>query len=593
MSGPCSPTGGPRRSRPGQALLGGSPGACFPALGVARDGQRLPVQIELAPRHDADGRVVGTTATVRRGSFGGPGPDGWPGEGSPVPQARVDLQGRVLRVNTALAALLGEPAEDVVGRDGLSMYVGHDRAALAEALHRMAAGTEHYVREERTLRRVDGTPVEVVVTATLHTEADGRRVVVASLEQIDALRSAEREVRLQAERFRLLLETLPVAFFTYGHDGVCTSSRGSALARLGLVDDEMVGTPLFERYASPGAVEAMRAALGGADVPVSAEFGSRSWETRYRPLRDDDGEVVGGLGVSVDVTERTAAEREVRANEARLAALLRHSSEVVLVVDRQGRLLYVSPAVTAHFGYDDRALFWQDARLFDHPDDGPLLTAAARRVLRAPGTAERFESRVRHADGSWRWTEHVMTNLLDDPDVGGIVVHLRDLSEQRRTELELQRRSLHDDLTGLPGRALLLDRVAQALAWRRRPEDAVGLVLLDVAGLAGLNEALGLEGGDEVLRVVADRLLEGARTGDSVARLAGGTFAVLVQELASVEDLRARAATLADAVAGPVRVRGTSVQVGLSRGTATTPAVDAGALLSAAEQALRSLPRGR
>ena len=508
-----------------------------------------------------------------------------------MPQSRLSLHGRVLRVNRAMATLLDEPVEALLGRDALAMYVDEDREGLQQALGRMASGQDHVVRQDRALRLHDGRRVEVVRTTTLARDEHGSSVIACSLEDVTALRRAEREARLQAERFSSLLDTMPVAVFTFDPTGVCTSSRGSALARLGLSDGEMVGARLFETYAHvPEAVSAMRAALSGDEVPVHADADGRSWETRYRPLRDVDGRVVGGLGIALDVTERATAEREVRANEARMRALLRHSSDVVLVVDRDARVLFVSPSVTTHFGYDDRSLVWQDTSAYEHPDDRPRLEAAWRRVLRQPGSVERFETRVRHADGSWRWTAHVVTNLLDDPDVAGVVLHLHDLSEQRRTELELERRSLHDGLTGLPVRALLLDRVDQVLA--RRLSDGVGLVVLDVRGLAAVNARLGQSGGDEVLRVVADRLLEASRAGDSVARLGGGTFAVLVQELASAEDLRARASTLADVAGGTVAVDDGTVEVGLRLGTAATPAADAGALLAAAEESLREAGDG-
>ncbi len=83
-----------------------------------------------------------------------------------------------------------------------------------------------------------------------------------------------------------------------------------------------------------------------------------------------------------------------------------------------------------------------------------MVGRAWRDALSAPRRIARCESRVRHADGTWRWMEHVFTNLVDDPAVGGVVVNLSDLSERRRADLELEHRSLHDGLTGLAGRGL-------------------------------------------------------------------------------------------------------------------------------------------
>ncbi|MCU1691010.1 MAG: hypothetical protein JWM64_101 [Frankiales bacterium] len=507
---------------------------------------------------------------------------------SAVPQSIVDLCGRVVAVNPAMARLLGEPAEELVGRDALAMYVDADREPLEAALAEIASGATHFLRQERTLRTRDGRLVDVVMTVTLVHEADGSVVLHGSVEDVSARVAAERAVREQATRFDALLQTMPVAVFTYDAAGVCTSSRGRALARLGLSDDELVGQDLLAMYTDEAHVqEALRASLRGEEPSLLGEWSDRTWETHYRPLRGDDGTVRGGIGVSHDVTERTVAEREVRANEARLRALLRHAADVVVVLDADTRILYVSPAVTAHFGYDEHSLFWQDSRSFDHPEDAPVLLAAWREALSRPGGVSRCEVRVRHADGSWRWTEHAFTNLLDDEDVRGVVNNLRDVSDRRRAELELEHRSLHDPLTGLPARGLLLDRAGRALATGRRSQRETGLVVLDVVDMAAHNLELGQARGDVLLQVVADRLSTAVREGDSLARVGGDEFAVLAEDVASVEDLRARAAMLTDAVAGALEVEGRSLDLAVRLGTALTPVADAGALLAAAELSLR------
>lgn len=149
--------------------------------------------------------------------------------------------------------------------------------------------------------------------------------------------------------------------------------------------------------------------------------------------------------------------------------------------------------------------------------------------------------------------------------------------------LSLRLGAAWDPCTGIAGRPLLLDRLERALT--RQP--LVGLALLDIRGTAEINLRFGSLVGDHVLREVAQRLSRGAGSRDSVARIGADEFAVILEDLSSVEQARSRAAELVDVASGPVLVDGQQVPVTLSCGTATSPAAGAEALLAAAESAAR------
>jgi diguanylate cyclase (GGDEF)-like protein/PAS domain S-box-containing protein len=566
----------------------------FETVRVARDGTQIPVEIHLVAVADGEGQSVrtlalhsdlrrvrraeaalGVTREQLRARF----------DTSPVPQARVDLQGRVLAVNDALAQLMGIPSEALVGQDGMT-YLATDRRELEANLARIVSGEEAYSQREHELRRRDGSTVRVVTTTTLVREPDGEQVLAVSVEDVTALRAAEDQLRIEAGRFDALVQSMPVAVFSYDEHGICTSSRGQALRHLGLRDGELVGSSLLETYADdPVVVDALRATLDGRNSTLRADVAGRSWEGHYRPLLGPDGRVVGGIGVAIDLTERAAAEREVAANEARLRSLLRYAADIALVVDPGGVIVFASAAVRVQLGYDEADLVGKQASQFNHPEDRRVIASSWRSVLRRYGATARFECRVLHADGTWRWADHVMTNLLDDPVIGGIVVNVKETTERRRAEEELRRLAVRDSVTGLANRTLLLDRAEQSLVAGRRSGAASGLVVLDVIGMTSLNERLGQDGGDDLLRAVAARLEATVRPTDTVARIAGDEFAVLMGEFTSEEELRARTAALLEAMEEPVLVGSRPVPVRLRTGTALSPAADAGALLAAAEHA--------
>jgi diguanylate cyclase (GGDEF)-like protein/PAS domain S-box-containing protein len=502
----------------------------------------------------------------------------------------ADLSGRVTRWSAGAEALFGWAESEVLGRS-LGCLVPGARPDVARSVGRLAAGGPVAPFEARRCTRSGGlVDVEVHITAVDGAAGPAGLLVVyrrLPTQRPGAAHVDDRSALLAEEaRSAVVLDAMPVVVFSYDQAGRCTFSRGQALEHVGVSHDELLGTDLIARFEDlPVVREQLLSSLRGDDVSAVVELADRVWECHYRPVRDDDKAVVGGVGIAVDVTDHAEARQEVQANEARLRALLSHADDVVLVVNPEGRLLYVSPAVTRVLGYDDRSLFWRSAGRGTHSADQAVVADAWSRVLRSPGASVSVECRVRHADGSWRWCEHVLTNLTADPDVAGVVINLRDVTESRRVTQELQRLALHDGLTGLANRGLILDRIEQALHWGRRNAALTGLVVLDVVGMSGVNEHLGADGGDAVLRALAQRLESSVREVDGVARIGGDTFAVLVEDVTSTEEVRARAALLLEVADEPVDVQGRSVSVRLRAGFALSPAEDAGALLAAAERA--------
>ena len=563
---------------------------------LAKDGRRVEVELHVLLLRDATGRATGSVLVhhdrgpLRRAQEALRAAERGMDESftaSLMPQARLRLDGVVLAVNPAATELLGVPAEVLVGRDRRAVIAAEDQATSVDVLTRLATGAAHFEQQEITLQTATGGRRRVLATTTTVREA-GRVVALhTSLQDVTALRAAQERQQVEAARFEALVQSMPVAVWTFDTTGVCTSSRGAALAALGLVDDELVGVDLLERDRDdPDARDASLATLAGESSTLRRSVGCRDWESHFRPLRDDDGRVVGGIGIAVDVTERAVAERVVAANEVRLRALLRNADDVVIVLDVRGRMQWVSPALPRVFGHQEADIADRPAYELNPPEDQPVVRAAWDRVARTPGGTSTFTVRVRHADGGYRWTDQVLTNLLHDPDIAGIVVNVRDVTRHRAAEQEVLRLAGHDRMTGLANRALLLDRTGQALAAGLRTGEQTGLVVVDVVGMTAVNDLVGQAGGDVVLRTVADRLAVAVLGGDSVARLGADDFAVLVEDVASGEDLRARASILIEAGQGEVVVDGVLVPLVLRAGSAMTPAADAGALLAAAERSL-------
>ena len=256
---------------------------------------------------------------------------------------------------------------------------------------------------------------------------------------------------------------------------------------------------------------------------------------------------------------------EVRLSEARFRSLVQNSRDVVTVLDPSGRVTYESAAVRRVLGYARLG-----RPLFDsvHPDDVAWVRSIFVDVLEQPGAQRDAEPRVRHVDGSWRVMEWTLSNLLDDSAVRGVILNSRDISERRILEDQLRHQALHDPLTGLANRVLFADRVDHALSRRARGHRGVAVLFVDLDDFKTVNDGLGHGVGDQLLAVMAERLRSVVHPADTVARMGGDEFAILIDRPVTVDAPVAVADRVLHALRLPVEFGPRSVTVSASIGIA-------------------------
>ncbi len=223
------------------------------------------------------------------------------------------------------------------------------------------------------------------------------------------------------------------------------------------------------------------------------------------------------------------SERAQRAGEDRFRALVEHSCDVIMIVDAGFMVRFVSPAINAVLGVKPPDVVGQPLTSLLHPDNVVGGMGFLDNALRCPGLTPSIAWRVRHGDGDWRRLETVCTNRMDDPNVQGLVLNTRDVTERAALEGELRRLAFHDGLTGLANRALFRDRVEHALASRFRAGTGLTVVFLDLNDFKKVNDSRGHGAGDQLLVAVADRLRTCVRGADTLARLGGNEFAILLE----------------------------------------------------------------
>jgi diguanylate cyclase (GGDEF)-like protein/PAS domain S-box-containing protein len=286
------------------------------------------------------------------------------------------------------------------------------------------------------------------------------------------------------------------------------------------------------------------------------------------------GIALGALGALVAVVMGLLLRRAGARRSARFRSLVDHASDLITVVDGDGRIRYQSPSLEGLVGIaPDAVVDTPYIELADEPERASLHSMLAN--LGAEGGPATAEYRLRHADGSWRSVESIITDLTADPSVGGIVLNTRDVTDRKALEEELAHQAFHDSLTGLSNRAVFRDRVDHALARSARLGTPLTVLLLDLDGFKTINDSLGHEAGDELLIAVAARILACGRESDTVARLGGDEFGILLEDEGDERRATQVAHRVLQAVSEPYDVRGREIFVRASIGIAfSSPGTD-------------------
>jgi diguanylate cyclase (GGDEF)-like protein/PAS domain S-box-containing protein len=341
----------------------------------------------------------------------------------------------------------------------------------------------------------------------------------------------------------------------------------------------------------------MRHVADQYEVRVRRKDGTIIWlEIGGAPVVDAAGNVVGSIGVHNDVTERRLAEEALRESEARYRLMAENSTDMISRTSSRGILLYASDASRRLLGYEPSELVGHSFYDFVFEPDREEVRYLSSLIHESGPTT--FAYRVEKKDGSLVWFETTSRSVRDvlTGRIREIVGVSRDITERKQVEEQIEYQAYHDALTGLPNRRLFRDRLTVALAHARRMKHPLAVMFLDLDRFKVVNDTLGHSVGDELLKTVGARLQASMREEDSIARMGGDEFTILLADLKSTDDSAKIAQKVLDTVAQPLRVDGTELFVTTSIGIALFPSDGdtAEALLANADHAMyRAKDSGR
>jgi diguanylate cyclase (GGDEF)-like protein/PAS domain S-box-containing protein len=595
-----APSDAPELHRRNQRLLAGQGGSVRYRL-RRKSGELRWVQdtarVERDPEGELVDRVVGTLEDVA---------ESW---ADTLPPAMLERQAAILRELLGASLLL----LDLNGRlhwadarlpeplgDRLHQQVGQSLGGLlpARPLGAWLDWLDEAASAEAPLRcRLPwpAGPGEVLLDACLVAVTDHLvQVVLWPPAAGGALAAGDRP-------FQTLLDGLREPLLVVGPDLRIRQANGAFERLIGRPCGELVGHALPERLAAAGARERLAEALarafaGGHEgesrvaLACSLRGGERELELRLVPLGD-------GAGAEALLVEaQRSGDKAVPPSngESWLNAVLNNVTDGIVLVDPEGCVTWLSRSAEAIFDYPRDAAVGASIDLLLPPGAGQG-RGLLQRLLAASDRAAPVEVLVRRRSGDLIPVE-VEGSGFEERGRRMTVLVVRDITVRRQTEETLRSLAYHDPLTGLPNRLLFHDRLSQAIERARRHRQLLAVMLVDLDRFKLINDSLGLETGDQVIKGVADRLVQSLRKSDTVARLGGDEFMVMLMGVSGAEAAAKVAQKLLESLKPPLVVDGHELTTSASIGLALFPhdGDDAEALVKNADNALsRAKEQGR
>jgi diguanylate cyclase (GGDEF)-like protein/PAS domain S-box-containing protein len=479
--------------------------------------------------------------------------------------AMLDPEGRFLRVNRAVVDVLGYAPADMLGRV-YAEFLHVDQLPMVSAIDAgLRSGPENTVKDLETIWvRKDGKLVHLSLGVRW---VENQQVMFATARDVTESKRIQAELQKSKDALASVLESIGDAFFALDRNWRATYVNLKTARFLGHEQDKLIGQIAWEaipELQGSMVMERYKEAMETGE-PVFFEAywtPAAAWvEIRAYPHPD-------GLSVFFhDISERRAAEEFVRESERKFREVIEMTPAGYLVADVNGNLMDVNPALCELAGYAESELVGTPvAQLFvDGVRDNALQLGGALQARQS------LESILRHRTGR---AIYVLVNANVQRDASGapagITAFVTDITERKEAADRLKELATHDSLTGLPNRALLNERL-QSMIDTAKDETNIAVLFIDLDRFKVVNDTMGHEKGDQLLRFVSQRLERVLRPGDIVARLGGDEFVVAAYCPSGTGAAERIAEKVLGVLVAPFDLGGQEVYVGASIGISLFP----------------------
>jgi PAS domain S-box-containing protein len=459
----------------------------------------------------------------------------------------LEEDGTIRYESPTIERILGYLPEERIGKNAFDYLHPDDedssKATFAEALDNPGKVQRPV---ELRLRHKDGSWRHMETTRTNLLDDSAVKGVVANSRDITERRQALEALRENEERYRAVVEQSAEAIWLFDPDSKQVLESNTAFQEmLGYTAEELMGMTNYDF------VTHSRQNIDSAIQRIVRErkgfFGERKYRRKDGTVLDVQvsGNVIPYQGKEVvcavarNLTERKEAEEALKESEERFRTAFEDAPIGVALVGLDRSHLRVNRAYCQMLGYSEDELLENPHPEIIHPDDREESADRIQGILEEGTEPYALERRYLHADGHVVWSLSNISLIRDSEGEPSHFVCLHeDITERKDLEEELRHQAFYDSLTDLPNRLLFLDRLEHALARAGREGESIAALLVDLDDFKVVNDSLGHDAGNTVLAEVAERLRGSVRPGDTVGRIFGDEFAVLLEAPAGEEEAK-------------------------------------------------------
>ncbi|MEO7744090.1 MAG: EAL domain-containing protein [Usitatibacter sp.] len=520
-------------------------------------------------------------------------------EAIPNPVFYKDAGGRYMGCNQAFEHYVGFPRDQIIGRTVMDILPTElaDRSSRFDAQLIDTPGAQAYEGHFPGARSSKARDV-IVNKATFFDPGGVVAGLVGVIVDITQRKQLEAETRDSNEKLRAVIHAAPLAIISRGRDRSIRMWNPSAERIFGWKESEVLGTTTSivperlreetERLrlrATAGETiwieETQRIARDGRLIDVSMTIA---------PIHGADGSIDGTMVTIVDISRPKLAEAALRESEAQLRLAMEAAQLGMWHWDCDTDRFNYSEGLGVLFGRtrDSAMVDYRELQEVMHAGDRELFQATFRHALRQ-GTDFQVDYRVVWPDGSVHWiSNRGQVHRGADGRGQRVIGVAMDITDRKVAEQRIAHMAHHDALTGLPNRVLLRDRIQQAIARAHRNSSQIAVLFIDLDRFKMINDSLGHQLGDRLLQSVASRILVCVREGDTVSRVGGDEFVIVIPEIEEASDASVVAGKILEVLGNAFYLQGNDLHVAASIGISLYPSdgADAETLMRNADTAM-------
>lgn len=500
---------------------------------------------------------------------------------SPVCTFLDDAQGNVVYINNKCSELIGAPPEKALNLDWIPLIHPDDRERVVDEWTKAFKNSQFFSQEYRW-KHSDGKVVWTLGDIVPVPGNDGSATsFIGTLTDITDLKLAEENMHERYEQLKTFIEAIPDAVFLKDGNGrwQMTNQVARALFQIddypwqGKTDAELAEERSNFRVAHESCIDSDEFAWKAEKMCIDYEEvtdlngQSHTFEVRKVPTFKEDKERKTLVIIGRDITQRKLAEEKINT----LSHAMEQSPVSIVITNTQGDIEYVNSHFKKVTGYTDKNVIGKNPRILKSGKTPKHIYEELWMSITSGRTWD-GEMQNRKKNGEIFWEHGYFSPVIDDlGNIQHFMAIKKDITEQKIAESKLQYQAQYDELTELPNRNLFVDRLQQAIKQSHRSNKQIAVLFIDLDRFKGINDSLGHEFGDALLKQIALALKDTIRETDSIARFGGDEFAVIIDNINDDHMINDTISHITNSISKPFTIDGHQLYITASIGVSLYP----------------------